>query len=220
MTLASASAAASASIVRLPQIYWDIFLSLFLIWTLVRQLFISNSVRRRLRNDRWWGVYEHGQAFCISHAHCGVSMGASTAAVVGCCVSLPPPAPPCVGIRFVSGSAYLWQSLDGRRRETVSIRYARRQMKSKTLENHANPNWTEGVCNRHTLSQSALRTLYNQISISMCKGFSWVSPDEAESTVNWWQWLLFPLESNAYLPIYLHPYPFPFLRIIGFHNLV
>lgn len=53
---------------------------------------------------------------------------------------VPSPTPPCVGIRFVSGSAYLWQSLDGRRRETVSIRYARRQMKSKTLENHANPN--------------------------------------------------------------------------------
>lgn len=70
----------------------ETFFSL-LIWTLVRQLFISNSVRRRLRNDRWWGVYEHGQAFCISHAHCGVSMGAST---VRCrLLSVSPPPPSC-----------------------------------------------------------------------------------------------------------------------------
>lgn len=68
---------------------------------------------------------------------------------VGCCLSSP--SHPPVGVRFVSGSAYIWQSLDGRHRETVSIRYARRQMKTKTLENHANPNWTEGVCNRHAL---------------------------------------------------------------------
>lgn len=144
MTLASAVWRPSSACPK----FIETFFSL-LIWTLVRQLFISNSVRRRLRNDRWWGVYEHGQAFCISHAHCGVSMGAST---VRCRLLSVSPPPPPVGVRFVSGSAYLWQSLDGRHRETVSIRYARRQMKSKTLENHANPNWTEGVCNRHALS--------------------------------------------------------------------